>query len=325
MNAPIGTSRIIHLGPSDDSYWGEIERDEMERALALAHTHGWRVAVREVLAGRYAHLREMVEGDARVDWLLLLPPGPRRILEIGSGWGQTSVLLACDPRHHVLALEQVRARAEFIALRRDQDGIANLDVACGDFLRAPIDTEAFDLVTMIGVLEWLGLASNDPPEQVQARGLARAHAALRPGGWLCIGIENRWGINNLLGARDHTGLRFTGVMPRPVADAYVRLRRPMYRVERAPAGYRTLTHSGAQLDRLLRAQGFREVQLWVSHPHYAQPRCLVPADNRALAQFFAHYRPRSIKDAVLSALMRGLGQIGLAAQLAPHFIVLAQR
>lgn len=325
MTAPIPTRGVIPLGDTDDDYWGEVDRDAMERALVLARTHGWRVAVREVLAGRHAHLREMVEGDARVDWLRLLPPGPRRILEVGSGWGQTSVLLARDPRNHVLALERVRARAEFIALRRDQDGIANLDVAHGDFLRASIEPSAFDLVTMIGVLEWLGLAGPEPAAALQARGLARAHAALRPGGWLCIGIENRWGINNLLGARDHTGLRFTSVMPRWLADAYVRARRPSYRSERMPAGYRTLTHSGAQLRRMLCEHGFTEVQLWVVHPHYAQPRVLLPADDAAIAGFFADYRPRSIKDAVISGLMRSLAPLGLAARLAPHFVVLARR
>ena len=321
------SSGIVRLRDDDTYYWGEIPLADMRQVLSVARSRGWRESVEEIIVARYPHYADALLAANRVDWIHLGRRTDLTILDVGSGWGQNAFLMAQHPGNRVVSLEQIPARAEFQAIRKSQDRAANLCVVNGDFAEVGLRPGAFDRVLFCGVLEWLGAAdSSASPRDVQLRALRKAHSLLKEDGRIVVGIENRIGFNALLGGRDHSGLRFTSLMPRWMANAYVRLRRPAYRSNTAASGYRTYTYTASGYLALLKEAGFDDAEVLVVHPHYGHPRCFLQRDNRTIRRFFKDvYQPNSLKDAVFAGLFAALSRIGLAGALAPHFLVTGRK
>lgn len=321
-------SHAIILAEESSYYWGEITQPDMSRVLEGARSKGWRQAVAEIIQTRYLHLGSMILGEDRIDWIQFLPIKTNlTILDVGSGWGQTSFLLAKDKTNIVISLEKIGARALFQAIRKEKDKVGNIHIVNGDFLNARFKNNVFDLITLIGVLEWIGVNGQpENPGNVQLSALRKAYGLLRDGGVICIGIENRIGFNNFLGAKDHSGLRFTSLMPRFLADIYVRMRKPLYRSNMKFLGYRTYTYSMYGYKNLLKEAGFKNVEIFIAHPHYAHPRCLTEMNNRTVKHFFTRiYQPTSLKDIAFCAGFLVLSPMRLAPLFAPHFIIFGRK
>jgi len=323
-----GESGVIKLAEESTYYWGEITQSDMRQVLEEARSKGWRQSVAEILQVKYPHLVNMVLGEDRIDWVHFLPMKSNlTILDVGSGWGQASFLFAKDQSNTVVSLEKIRERGLFQAIRGEQDKVQNIHIVNGDFLNAKFKKHVFDLITLIGVLEWVGVDGlPQNPRNVQLNALRKAYRLLRNDGILCIGIENRIGFNNFLGGRDHSGLRFTSLMPRFLADIYVRMRKPLYRSNMKFRGYRTYTYSMYGYKNLLKEAGFKNIDILIAHPHYAHPRCLINMNNTAIKHFFTKiYQPTSLKDIVFCVCFRALSWLKIAPLFAPHFIILARK
>jgi len=129
-----------------------------------------------------------------------------RILEIGAGTGVLSRFLG-ETGARVVALEGQADRARAAALRCA--ALSTVEVVCGS-LESFSDPEGFDLVCIVGVLEYA--ASGAGGAGTHQDFLARAAALLRPGGALLVAIENQIGLKYLLGYReDHLGLPWIGI------------------------------------------------------------------------------------------------------------------
>jgi len=128
-----------------------------------------------------------------------------RILEIGAGTGAISRYLG-ETGARVVALEGSLARARVAAARcRDLD---NVEVVCGA-LESYENEERFDLVCIIGVLEYAGAGERgrDPRSFLRS-----AAALLRPAGTLVLAIENQIGLKYLIGYdEDHLGRPWVGI------------------------------------------------------------------------------------------------------------------
>jgi len=155
-----------------------------------AHIHDW--------PSRY-HL-----SPTRANLLRGLRIGPgMRVLEVGAGCGAITRYLGetgCD----VVAVEGSAARAAIAAARcRDLPNVRVVQDLFGEF---PAGAD-FDLVTLIGVLEYAPATFPGPDPVAACLGAARA--CLRPDGALAIAIENRLGLKYFNGcAEDHTGRPF---------------------------------------------------------------------------------------------------------------------
>jgi SAM-dependent methyltransferase len=123
-----------------------------------------------------------------------------RVLEIGAGGGAISRHLG-ETGARVVALEGSLTRARVAAARcRDLD---NVEVVCGA-LESFEDGDGFDLVCIIGVLEYAGAGA--------AAFLRSAAAHLRPTGTLVLAIENQIGLKYLIGYdEDHLGRPWVGL------------------------------------------------------------------------------------------------------------------
>ncbi|HUX67644.1 MAG TPA: class I SAM-dependent methyltransferase [Terriglobales bacterium] len=258
-------------------YWGEIPQAEMQRVLARARAADWRTAVRELVP---EGLAEYVGDPQRAAFHELLPlPAEARILDVGAGWGGIAAALA---RHYeVVALEGVAERAQWIALRGEQEGLERLRVVQGDVHQTPLALGQFDAIIANGILEWVALMDHSAaPTAVQLSFLQRLRDLLAPGGMIYLAIENRFGWAEFGGALDHSGLRYTSLLPRMVAR-WVCARSRRYRAH-FNVGYRTYTYSFGGYQDLFRQVGLELRGCWISPLGYNRPEKLVPLHTGAI-------------------------------------------
>ena len=175
------------------------------------------------------------------------------VLEIGAGCGAlTRFLGECGGR--VLALEGSPRRAAMAAARtRD---LAHVTVVAESLEHFEWPAQ-FDVITLVGVLEYAGLfmhAENPPLAMLQ-----RARALLRPNGTLLLAIENQLGLKYFAGAgEDHTGL-------------------PMYGLEGRYRPEQPRTFGRAALADLLRQGGFSAMDFLLPFPDYKLPSSIITA------------------------------------------------
>ena len=244
----------------------------------------------------------------------VLRPLARRIgnsvLEIGAGCGAITRFLG-ESGALVLALEGNAARARIAAARCR--GLDNVVVVCDRFDRLALPGARFDLVTLVGVLEYsrVYMAGDDP---VQAMlGLARERVA--PRGRLAIAIENQLGGKYLAGiAEDHLGAPWVGVM-----DGYGRAT--------------PVTFGRRELERRVHAAGFKSVEMLYPFPDYKLAAAIVteagfahPGFNAADLAATAHAQRLDEGDppAFSEALARDVFvRNGLGSDTANSFLCLA--
>jgi SAM-dependent methyltransferase len=160
-----------------------------------------------------------------------------------------------------------------------QEGILNVHLIQASATALPLAPDSFDLVVVNGVLEWVGdWDVTVDPRTAQVNFLKKVHSLLKNDGVLLIGIENRFGLDFFKGNRDHSGLPYTSLVPRPVASLMLRLNsRAHYRSQSTlPKQYRTYTYSERGYRRLLSEVGFAELSAYWADPGYNQPYNLVP-------------------------------------------------
>src|SRR5579872_1297386 len=67
-------------------YWGEIPREDMDRANTIARQSNWRQAVDEVV--ETSGVRDYITDSRRADFQYIWDlPRSSRVLDIGAGWG----------------------------------------------------------------------------------------------------------------------------------------------------------------------------------------------------------------------------------------------
>ena len=235
----------------------------------IEHGKPWRDAVKDHFGQNNPWLHRIVTAQARTNYLKTIPPKPTDlILDIGAGWGQSSLALTAS--NLVCGVEPSPEKISFVRAAARQEGLAdNLALVEADFLDLDFDTR-FDYVACIGVLEWIGASrpESNPPD-AQARFLKQIHATLKKNGKLVIGIENRLGLKYLMGARDdHIAL--------PNVCCYdFALAQNKYK-KATNGDLRTLTHTMAEYDDLLRQAGFVETKFFAALPDYKLPERIFP-------------------------------------------------
>lgn len=264
---------ILDLVQAETSYWGEVpqqtlhevlQRDDVEsafdrevRALGMPHLSDYALDV----AGRSAWAA--IFGD------LEAPGNTREIaMDVGAGYGANTVFLA-ERFEAVIATDVVAERLAFIGRRCQARGLTNVLLVRADFGSVPVRPAAADLVVCNGVMEWVGAMDDRGDPQARQAALLRALAlCLKPKGRLYIGIENRFGLPMWRGAPDHSGLPFTSLLPRPLANSVVHVASAL-RARKAHVGdytrqrgYRTYTHSPSAWRNLLASTGLPHVRFF---------------------------------------------------------------
>lgn len=173
------------------------------------------------------------------------------VLEIGAGCGAISRYLG-EAGAQVLSLEGSPRRAAIAASRvRDLDNVTVLAERFDDFR---IDRQ-FDVITLIGVLEYASMFSND--SNAACAMLARVYKLLKPNGRLFIAIENQLGLKYFAGApEDHVGI-------------------PMYGIEGRYSEQQPQTFGRCELERLITKAGFASSSFLAPYPDYKIPNSII--------------------------------------------------
>ena len=176
-----------------------------------------------------------------------------RILEIGAGCGAITRFLG-ETGAEVLAIEGTMARAKIAASRcRDLPNVSILAEAFDTFT----STQKYDVITLIGVLEYARLyfpgENQDPVDAM----LTYARTFLAPGGILVVAIENQLGLKYLAGfPEDHVGISMFGV-----EDQY--------------SSSSVVTFGKKELGNRLSKSGFPYQKWWFPFPDYKTPHTII--------------------------------------------------
>jgi SAM-dependent methyltransferase len=116
-------------------------------------------------------------------------PRQARVLEIGCGAGYATVAMA-RLGYFVDAIDAARAMVDLTRNRTINSGLqSRVRGSVADVSSLSFPDETFGLVVAMGVLGWV-------PSMTKA--MQEICRVLRPGGYLILGVENRWGLRQFL-------------------------------------------------------------------------------------------------------------------------------
>lgn len=230
--------------------------------------------------------------------------GDESVLEIGAGIGALTGYFAQHCKS-ITANEAMPGRAKVLYERHKN--YDNLEVVIGDFSKIAWDKK-FDVVTLIGVLEYAGVFSDEPDPYLTL--LRDARKRLRRGGVLLLAIENRFGIKYWAGANeDHYGVPYVGIAGYDNVD-----------------GARTFSRS--ELIKLLKAAGFSSQDCYLALPDYKFPREIIAAESEEFHSFatsepvgLGEYTQCNFSEA---ALQSSISKEGWLQDFANSFLVIAK-
>src|SRR5439155_5205385 len=148
-------------------YWGECSAKKMVDILSHMDEMPWKQALEEVVPNESVQ-RHLCNAIA-TEFVYSMPWDEiDTVLDIGAGMGFMTALLAARAKH-VIALEAVPERALFQRKRAAQDGFPNWHPIIASATALPFPPESFDLITLNGVFEYIGLWGEGDPRELQER------------------------------------------------------------------------------------------------------------------------------------------------------------
>lgn len=186
-----------------------------------------------------------------------------RVLELGAGCGAITRYLG-EIGTEVVAVEGSLRRAQ-IARERTAD-LQNVTVVCSRIETFTAE-QKFDVVTLIGVLEYARAHANYPHSHEHML-LAHAINQLAPDGILVVAIENKFGLKYLAGApEDHFGIPYFGIN-----DSY--------------SETTVATYGLQELKALLRNAGLEHQTLLLPLPDYKLPVSVLSSEGARASSTF---------------------------------------
>jgi len=267
----------IDFLPNSEFYAGEVPRSDMIQLAKDIDTVGYNEGIKN-FCSKYPNLRSYIIGQRRTDWVYhALGQSNKRCLDIGSGLGNISENLS-NLYEEVYSLEAVKERIDFQVRRFRHTERSNIRILRANGLKIPFDDNTFDLIVCNGVLEWIGMMNTTTkPEDTQLEFLRELKRLINENGVIYIGIENRIGLEFFLGASDHSGIPFTSLMPRVLANLVVKKFGPSGGIygdktlaKKEERGYFTYTYSLSGYKELFKRAGLRVRPFWV-FPSYNEP------------------------------------------------------
>lgn len=173
----------------------------------------------------------------------------QRVLEIGSGCGAITGILS-HKAGEVTCVDLSRKRSLINAYRHMD--CANIKMIVGNFQDIEPDLGKFDVITLIGVLEYAAFYIKDKKNPFKSM-LALVSKHLNENGKLIIAIENKMGLKYWNGApEDHTGDQYSSLNDY-VGDRKIR------------------TFSKRELEEMMQEIGLRQYKFFYPMPDYKLP------------------------------------------------------
>ena len=327
---------MIDFTPDDQFYWGEIPREDMIWVNDRAEQAGWFQSILEnVIDKTPRDLSGYLFDPRRIAGLFHYydPDRNESCLDLGSGWGTLSFGLRHFYRQ-VYSMDGVYERLRFQAIRMEQEKVENVRIIKGSMLKLPFRDNSMDVVIVNGLLEWIGLSDDvTHPRTLQIRFLQDVKRVLKPGGRIFIGIENRFGADQFLGTIDHSGVKYTSLLPRSVANLVVRHAKRLKRasvISKAHTEYRTWTYSSWGYRRLLNEVGFIHPEIFWTWPSYNYPHASGSLDSASMKAYLKTAE-KGFPDGVKRSLIRAVQFVPpwllktFVQTFSPYFLILASK
>jgi ubiquinone/menaquinone biosynthesis C-methylase UbiE len=295
---------------------GELSQALMSDLLGAMRSQDWKAALMQRLPAEKSLVTDLIERSERAHFVSLLSlPQLDVALDFGAGYCGVSAQLAAQFKC-VIALDSGLQRLQIGSEIARQKGIENiLTVHHAEADRLPLPDQSVDLVTMIGVFEYLPTGfSGIPIENVQRNVLSEIARILRPGGQLYLGTKNRFGWTYLLGGRDHNNVPFGPALPRWFADWLTRFG--------SGKPYRIIVDSLPRYRALFRVAGFDPVNVFAPIPGYQFPSDFVPLVTHS------HEGDQILRRQYSGAkrlLIRSLYSTGIYDYVVPQFAIVATK
>lgn len=245
------------------------------------------------------------------------------VLDLGCRLGGISLAFAQRSRQ-VIAVDVCYDEKRKTSWKEKTCRADNLVFACGNGLALPFQDNAFDLVLVNGVLEWVGTIDVPrDPRDLQKQFLDQVRRVMKPGGFFYMAIENRLFPGYIL--RDsHTKVPLVGVLPRQLAD---RIARWFYHQP-----YRTYTYSYWGLEKLVREAGFRSCCFYTPLDTYWYPYAIEPIFDRKrvlhslnhpdLGDASERFRREALMSRRQRAFIKTIAWLGLTKLFCNAFVVI---
>jgi len=185
-----------------------------------------------------------------------------KVLDIGSGAGGFSLAIAQEGG----VLVALDISVEAVARGLGHEGHYLLASA----VTLPLRESSMDLIILNGVLEYTARGQKGSPRDTHLKGLRYIRRLLAPGGVFYLGIENRYYLKFLLGARDHYEMRWSNVLPRKLSTFISRL---------LGSEVRHWIYSYDELIELLEEAGFNRPLIYTALPNYKAPEYIIPISD----------------------------------------------
>ena len=180
----------------------------------------------------------------------------KNLLEIGSGCGALTDVF-CKSLKSVTCVESSFKRAQIAEQRLNNYN--NVSILVGNFNEMHFD-EKFDYITLIGVLEYAKMFSENKDNAVHEM-LENISNLINVNGELILAIENKYGVKYFSGAReDHTGGFFDGI------EDYIFTENDI------------VTYGKNEIQQILLNAGFRDISFYYPWPDYKLPTLLMTDD-----------------------------------------------
>lgn len=287
----------VIVGPDPQhGYWGELNQEEFQNLHDLVKmSANFDLAVQKFF---YRHQRKdlypyLTDLVGRSSWYRLFDQISKiSAVDLGAGLGAISEFLSSQFQR-VYSVEGCLGRCEFLSTRFKKKNLNNIYVIHNSVRNLPFNDDSIDLVVCNGVLEWVGVGSEGPVKDAQVNFLSEIRRVLKDDGILYIGIENRFGYVYFKGGLDHTGTRYTSLMPRWMATL-VLMRQCIkgrhnfwFSLSSNMDSYRTYTYSVFGYRKLLKYAGLKFNIDYCVEPSYDIPRYGFPfsLNRKELADF----------------------------------------
>lgn len=185
------------------------------------------------------------------------------VLDIGSGAGGFSLAIAQEG-------------GVVVSLDISLDAMRRLVIAghvhpyLASAVSLPLREDSIDLIILNGVLEYTARGQEGTPRDTHLRVLRYVRSLLAPGGLFYLGIENRYYLKFILGARDHYEMRWSNILPRKLSTFISRL---------LGQEVRHWIYSRHELIDLLIEAGFNNPFFYTALPNYKAPEHIIPISN----------------------------------------------
>ena len=317
---PIRENNGIKIFSEEDFYWQKsITRDQIKLLQKELDSEPIMGAAEKVgINSSY------ISTYHRSDMIYFLPYKEKAdfsVLDLGAGFGNITIPLSKKmPEAKVYAVDASLDILEVASKQAKWEKCTNIDFIKTDILEKkelPFKEKSFDLIIMNGVLEWVGTGTKTGnPRKHQVEVLRYLKSLLKEDGSLYVGIEGRFFPGYFAKVKDpHSGLRFTSVLPRKIADWLCR--------KNGLIGYRTYTYSYLGYSKLFKEVGFNTEKMETIYPvaSYKDPYFLFSyrdktayyfAFTKILKQVFPSFRGRF--------LFKILYYLGLEKFFAPSYL-----